>query len=140
MPSTSGALSARSAGNMGAPVNGTAASASRKTRNRTKPATVPAIAETMASTAATMPTCRGVAPTRRIAAKRCSRRVAARRVVVPTRMTNGKMSAAATTPSTSCNPDVGIPDQQPPGQSVGATVAMVPTRRTPGRCDNSAGE
>ncbi len=49
------------------------------------------------STAEITETCRGVAPTSRMAANRCSRRAAARRVAVPMKMSTGNSSAPATT-------------------------------------------
>ena len=54
-------------------------------------------AATAASTAEITETCRGVAPTRRMAAKRCSRRAADSRVAVPMKISTGKSKASAPT-------------------------------------------
>ena len=64
----------------GAPVNGIVAIAGRRRKKSPKPTATPATAATVDSTVAIVATCRGVAPTSRIAAKRCSRRAAASRV------------------------------------------------------------
>ena len=74
-----------------------AASGTRSTKNRPKPAATPAAAATVDSTAAITEICRGVAPTSRIAANRCSRRAADSRVAVPMKISTGVSRASATT-------------------------------------------
>ena len=63
------------------------------------PRTAPASALTTASTEAMTLMSRGVAPTSRSAAKRSSRRAAASRVAVPTRMRTGNSTASTPTPN-----------------------------------------
>ena len=105
---TSGRLRDSSAGKNDWPVNGMAASGIRSTKNSPKPMTIPAAAATAAtadSTAAITEVCLGVAPTSRIAANRCSRRAADRRVAVPMKISTGISSARATTDRTRSMPD-----------------------------------
>ena len=64
----------------------------------------PAAAATADSTAAISETCLGVAPTSRIAANRCSRRAADRRVAVPMKISTGSSSASATADRTKSMP------------------------------------
>lgn len=85
----------RSPGKKGSPVKSAVVRAGRSRKNRPKPTATPPTAAREASTAAITETCRGVAPTRRIAAKRCSRRAAASRVAVPMKVRTGKSSAHA---------------------------------------------
>ena len=96
---------------------------------------MPRIAATLDSMADTADTCRGVAPTRRMAANRCSRRAADSRLAVPMKISTGNSSPAATqdrirsmplasmpTPSTHCSPL----------QLLGGIVWMLVTSRAPG--------
>ena len=87
----------RSAGKNGLPLKGTAASAGRPRKKRPIPPTTPTAAAMHPSAAATTEICRGVAPTRRMAAKRCSRRAAASRVAVAMKISTGNNKAPATT-------------------------------------------
>ena len=95
---TSSTPSDMSLGKNGMPVNGMLASEPRNAKNRPKPTAVPATAAAVDSTAAITEICRGVAPTRRIAAKRCSRRAALSRVAVPMKISTGNSSPPAITP------------------------------------------
>ncbi len=101
----SGRLRDSSAGKNDCPVNGMAASGIRSTKNSPKPMTIPAAAAPADSTAAITEVCLGVAPTSRIAANRCSRRAADRRVAVPMKISTGISSARATTDRTRSMPD-----------------------------------
>ena len=140
----SGRLSDSSAGKNGWPVNGMAASGTRSTKNRPKPAATPATAARVDSTAAISEICLGVAPTSRIAANRCSRRAADNRVAVPMRISTGSRSASATTDRTRLTP----PELRPPRitqlfrmpQPLGAVVLRLVTFAAPGRCDICAAE
>ena len=98
-----------SAGKNGSPVNGTAASGIRSTKNMPKPAATPAVAATVDSTAAITEICRGLAPTRRIAANRCSRRAADSRVAVPIKISSGVSRARATTDKMRSTPPAPTP-------------------------------
>ena len=84
-----------SAGKNGAPVNGIAATGARSRKNSPKPSATPATAAAVDSTAARTEICLRVAPTRRIAANRCSRRAADSRVAVPMKISTGKQHAPA---------------------------------------------
>ena len=138
----SGRLSDSSAGKNGWPVNGMAASGIRSTKNRPKPMATPTTAATVDSTAAISEICLGVAPTRRIAANRCSRRAADRRVAVPMKISTGSSSASATTDRTRSMP-FGL---RPPRitqllpQPLGGVVLRLVTFAAPGRCDICAAE
>jgi len=105
----SGRLSDSSAGKNVSPVNGTAESGTRSTKNRPKPAATPAVAATVDSTAAITEICRGRAPTRRIAANRCSRRAADSLVVVAMKISNGVSRASATTEKMRSTPPAPTP-------------------------------
>ena len=72
---------------------------------------------------ATTETCRGVAPASRIAANRCSRRAAARRVAVLMNTSTGNSRAIATMPSTAAIPWVLVTGSRP--------VKMLVTRAAP---------
>ena len=61
------------------------------------PAATPATPATVDSVAASQETCLRVAPTRRIAANRCSRRAADSRVAVAMKISTGASMASATT-------------------------------------------
>ncbi len=63
-----GTVRTRSSWKKRSPVNGTSATSGRSSRKSPKPRTVPATAATVDSAAAIRVICRGVAPTRRIAA------------------------------------------------------------------------
>ena len=78
-------------------MKGTFATSGRNTKNSPKPTATPTSAAMDASTAAMSATWRGVAPTRRIAANRCSRRAADNRVAVAMNMSTGKSNARAPT-------------------------------------------
>ena len=80
------------------PVNGMSATSGRMAQNTPKPTSVPATAATPDSMEAIAPTCAGVAPTRRRAAKRSSRRAAARRVAVATKIRIGIIRPTAPRP------------------------------------------
>ncbi len=81
----------------------------RSRKNSPNPAATPITAATLDSTAEMIAICRGVAPTSRIAAKRCSRRLADSRVAVPMKIRTGNSSAAATTDSTRSMPLASMP-------------------------------
>jgi hypothetical protein len=102
------------------------------------PAIVPAAAATVDSTAEITETCRGVAPTSRIAANRCSRRAAASRVAVPIRISTGTINAPATIVSTRVMPSAPMPIAQR-SQSLGSVVMMLDTRSAPDIPDSSSG-
>ena len=110
----------------GSPVNGIAASAGRSAKNRPKPAATPSTAATLDSTVEITEICRGVAPTRRIAAKRCSRRAADSRVAPPMKISTGNSSAAATTDRISVMPLalMPTPSAQSALQLLGAVVLI----------------
>src|SRR4029453_13171969 len=101
---TSARLSDRSLVKNGAPVKGIAAIVDRSAKNRPKPTAVPMAAARLDSTAESTEIWGGVAPTNRIAAKRCSRRAADRRVAVPMKMSTGNSNKTATTASTRATP------------------------------------
>ena len=140
----SGRLSDSSAGKNGWPVNGMAATGMRSRKNRPKPMATPAAAATVDSTAAIKETCLGVAPTRRIAANRCSRRAADSRVAVPMKISTGSSSTSATTDRMTSMPLEPTPARitQPrwPVQPLGGMVLRLVTSSAPGRCDNCAAE
>ena len=75
--------------------------------------------------------CRGVAPTSRIAANRCSRRAAASRVAVPMKISTGNSSAPATTREDEGHPVLVDPTWQPWRQSPGDVVMICVTCRAP---------
>ena len=102
--STSTTLSDRSPVKNRSPVKAIVAIAGRSAKKRPKPATTPTTVATLDSTVASLAICRGVAPTRRMAAKRCSRRAAESRVAPPMNTSTGNSSAAATTDKTSVTP------------------------------------
>ncbi len=91
------------------PVNGTVATAGRRAKNATNPTTVPSTAATADSTAEMTVIWRGVAPTSRIAANRCSRRAAESRAAAPTKTRIGNSKAAVATASTRSMPLASIP-------------------------------
>ena len=93
----SGGLSAMSAGKNGSPRNGMPATGARSRKKIPKPAATPATAAAVDSVAASRETCLRVAPTRRIAANRCSRRAADSRVAVAMKISTGASMASATT-------------------------------------------
>ena len=115
------APSDRSPGENGSPVNGTLVSSGRSKKNTPKPTATPARAATPASTAATTDTCRGVAPTRRMAAKRCSRRAADSRVAVAMKISTGKSKARTPTARTTWS----LLASQPLGPPGWATSALM---------------
>ena len=79
------------------PRNDAFARAGRTAAKIPMPRTTPISALTNASIEAMTLICRGVAPTRRMAANRSSRRAAASRVAVPIRMSIGNRTASAPT-------------------------------------------
>ena len=79
------------------PLNDASARAGWTSANIPMPSAVPASAPSAASTEAITPTCRGVAPTSRIAAYRSSRRAADSRVAVLIRMRIGNSTASTPT-------------------------------------------
>jgi hypothetical protein len=85
----------------GSPVNGMRATSGRRSQKAAKAAVTPATAASAASTEAMMFTWRGVAPTRRSAAKRSWRRAAASRVEVATNTSTGMSSPKVPMPRTS---------------------------------------
>ena len=93
----SGRLSDSSAGKNGWPINGMPATGMRSRKKIPKPAATPATAAAVDSVAASRETCLRVAPTRRIAANRCSRRAADSRVAVAMKISTGASTASATT-------------------------------------------
>ena len=137
----SGRLSDSSAGKNGWPANGMAASGTRSTKNKPKPVATPAAVATVDSMAAISEICLGVAPTRRIAANRCSRRAADRRVAVPMKISTGSSSASATTDRTRSRPFAPRPSPwfTPPLLPGGVVLKLV-TSAAPGRCDICAAE
>nr|WP_255649234.1 hypothetical protein [Frankia sp. ArI3] len=109
-------------------MKGIGASAGRSRANSPNPAATPPTAATLDSTAAITEICRGVAPTRRIAAKRCSRRAADSRVAVPMKIRTGNSSAAVTTDRTRSMPFALMPTSRHcPLQPLGGVVAMAVT-------------
>jgi hypothetical protein len=122
----SGRLSDRSLGKNGSPVNGTAASGIRSTKNRPKPAATPAAAANVDSTAAMTEICRGRAPTRRIAANRCSRRAADSRVAVAMKISTGVSRASATTEKMRSTPPAPTPSS---GGGVARPLGFLPPNR-----------
>ncbi len=99
---------------------------------------VPATAATVDSTVAIVVTCRGVAPTRRIAANRCSRRAAASRLAVPMKISTGKSSAPATTDRIRSMASASYPTTQP-SHRLGEVVIRWSIRLAPGRCATCSG-
>jgi hypothetical protein len=94
---TSDGLSLSSAGKNGWPMRGMPATGMRSRKKIPKPTATPRTAATVDSVAASRETCRRVAPTRRIAANRSSRRAADSRVAVPMKISTGARMASATT-------------------------------------------
>ena len=90
-------LSVSSAGKNGSPMNDRPATGARSRKKIPKPSATPSSAATVDSTAASTETCLRVAPTRRIAANRCSRRAADSRVAVAMKISTGASTARATT-------------------------------------------
>ena len=125
-------------GRTASPVNGIAGERPAQRKNRPKPTAVPATAATVDSTAEITETCRGVAPTRRIAANRCSRRAADSRVAVPMKISTGNSSAAADDRQDEVDA-VGV-DADVAAVAVGwATVRDAgDLRRRPACCDSSS--
>ena len=93
----SGRLSVSSAGKNGWPMNGMPATGMRSRKKSPKPMAVPSTAAAVDSMAAIRETCPRVAPARRIAANRSSRRAADSRVAVPMKISTGVRMARATT-------------------------------------------
>ena len=94
---------------------------------------------TLDSTVAMVAICRGVAPTRRIAAKRCSRRAADNRVAAPMNTSTGNSSAAATTDRTMVMPLALVPTgAHSPEQSLGDVVLIRVTWWAPSCSERSA--
>ncbi len=93
----SGTVSVSSAGKNGWPMNGMPATGMRSRKNSPKPMAVPSTAADVDSVAAISATCPRVAPARRIAANRSSRRAADSRVAVPMKISTGVKIARATT-------------------------------------------
>ena len=94
---------------------------------------VPATTAALDSTADSTEICRGVAPTSRMAANRCSRRAAASRVAEPMKMTTGKSMPNATTARIRSMPFLLMPTplgQSP--QSLGGVVFSRQTSAAPG--------
>ncbi len=119
----------RSCGKNGSPVNGICARPARIAKNTPKPASVPVTAATADSTVANRLIWRGVAPTSRIAANRCSRRAAERRVAVPMKINSGKSRAADTTERVRTMPLLPMPIGQ--SQVSGETATMRVTSVAP---------
>ncbi|GEM_PF-3962127 len=90
-------LSDSSAGKNGWPMNGMPATGMRSRKKIPKPAATPKSPATVDSTAASRETCLRVAPARRIAANRSSRRAADSRVAVAMKISTGASTASATT-------------------------------------------
>ena len=90
-------LSVSSAGKNGWPINGMPATGMRSRKKIPNPAAIPRVAATVDSVAASRETCLRVAPTRRIAANRSSRRAADSRVAVAMKISTGARMASATT-------------------------------------------
>ena len=78
-------------------MNGMPATGVRSRKKIPKPTATPRIAATVDSVAASTETCLRVAPARRIAANRCSRRAADSRVAVAMKISTGARMASATT-------------------------------------------
>ena len=89
-------LSVSSAGKNGSATNGMPATGARSRKKIPKPAATPRSAAAVDSTAASRETWSRVAPTRRIAANRCSRRAADSRVAVAMKISTGASTASAT--------------------------------------------
>lgn len=94
------------------------------------------------STAAISAICPGVAPTSRIAANRCSRRAADRRVAVPMKISTGSSSASPTTERIRSMPDGPRPPRiwQALPQPLGGVALRLVAFPAPGRCDICAAE
>ena len=90
-------LSVSSAGKNGWPMNGMPATGMRSRKKIPNPAATPRIPAAVDSVAASRETCLRVAPTRRIAANRSSRRAADSRVAVAMKISTGARMASATT-------------------------------------------
>ena len=90
-------LSDSSPGKNGTPMNGMPATGMRSMKKIPNPAAIPRVPATADSVAASRETCLRVAPTRRIAANRCSRRAADSRVAVAMKISTGARMASATT-------------------------------------------
>jgi hypothetical protein len=84
-------------GKNGSPKNGMPATGVRNRKKIPKPAATPRTAAAVDSTAASRETCLRVAPARRIAANRCSRRAADSRVAVAMKISTGVSMPSATT-------------------------------------------
>ena len=139
MASTSGRVSDRSLVKNGSPVNGIVASSGRSAKNSAKPSAAPTGAATPDSTAAITEICRGVAPTSRIAAKRCSRRAADNRVAPPMKISTGNSSPAMTADKISVMPLPLMPRPlTQPSQLLGVVVLMRSTGLAWGSADRSA--
>ena len=78
-------------------MNGMAATGVRSRKKIPNPTAAPRVAATVDSVAASRETCLRVAPTRRIAANRSSRRAADSRVAVAMKISTGARMASATT-------------------------------------------
>ena len=130
----------RSPGKNRAPVNGMRATSGRSAAKPTAPSSAPTADATADSTAAMTAICRGVAPTRRIAANRCSRRAADRRVAPPMKTSRGNTSAAVTTVRTSVIPlaSTPTPSAHSPAHWLGGVVLIRATWATRGCCERSA--
>ncbi len=92
---TSGGLSDSSAGKNGWPMSGCRLTGMRSPKKIPNPAATPTAPATVDSVYAE--TCLRVAPTSRMAANRCSRRAADRRVAVAMKISTGARMASATT-------------------------------------------
>ena len=106
---TSLALSVSWPGKNGWPTNGMPATGMRSPKKTANPAATPATAAAVDSTAASADTCVRVAPARRIAANRSSRRAADSRVAVPMKIRTGSRIASATTDKIRSVPLAGMP-------------------------------
>ena len=93
----SGRLSDRSPGKNGWPMNGMPATGMRSRKKIPNPTATPRIPAAADSVAASRETCLRVAPARRIAANRSSRRAADSRVAVAMKISTGARMASATT-------------------------------------------
>ena len=138
----SGRLSDNSPGKNGMPVKGMAATGSRRATKIPKPTATPAAAATTDSTAAISEICRGVAPTSRIAANRCSRRAAESWVAVAMKISTGASRASAATDRMRSTPLALIPSrtaQLKPLQPLDGVVLMLVTSAASWRCASWAG-
>ena len=88
-------LSVSSAGKNGWPMKGMPATGMRSRKKIPNPAATPRTPAVVDSTAAISETCLRVAPARRIAANRASRRAADSRVAVPMKISTGIRMASA---------------------------------------------